>query len=104
VAETLTSTETLLGSKLLAVAASHKAKKVQKTAVLGSATITLAAGKSQTVVVSLNGTGRSLLSRFGKLPVTLTIKLTQNGQITTVAKRQLTIKPVAKKKKKGKRK
>jgi hypothetical protein len=101
--ETVTSTETLLGNKILAIAARHKAKKVRKTIVLGSQTITLGAGQSQKLVVSLNGTGRSLLSRFGKLPVTLTIKLTQNGQSSTVATRHLTIKAV-KKKKKGKKK
>jgi hypothetical protein len=69
--------------------------------VVGSQTVTLAAGQVKTITVRLNAAGRQLLARFAKLPVTLTVVLAENGHTTTVAKRQLTIKP---KPKPGKRK
>ena len=46
-----------------------------------------------TCYVSLDKTGRQLFNRFGKLPVTLTIELTRNGNLVRVAERDLTIRP-----------
>jgi hypothetical protein len=58
--------ETLRGSKVIAVAA---AKTKQKVVIVGAGRVTLAAGSSKTVKVSLDGAGRKLLKKFGKLPV-----------------------------------
>jgi hypothetical protein len=50
-------------------------------------------GKKATVTVKLNASGRKLLARLRKLPVTLTITLLQNGRHLTIAKTKLTVKP-----------
>ena len=50
-------------------------------------------GRTVTVTVKLNATGRKLLARFGKLPVTLKITLLQNGRHLTIANTKLTVKP-----------
>jgi len=39
----------------------------------------LRAGKTRTLQISLNSTGKMLLSKFGKIPSTLTITPTYNG-------------------------
>ena len=76
--------ETLHGSKVVAVAARAT---THRTVIVGSKRITLAAGKSATVRVSLDGTGKKLLKRFHKLPLLL---LVLQGN-TTIATHRLTI-------------
>jgi hypothetical protein len=66
----LAARETLRGSKVTAVAAS---KTKHKLAVLGSKAVTVAAGRSQTVSVSLNGAGKSLQKKFHRLPLLLVV-------------------------------
>jgi hypothetical protein len=51
------------------------------------------AGRTVTVTVKLNATGRKLLARFGKLRETLTITLLQNGGKLAIAHPKLTVKP-----------
>jgi hypothetical protein len=69
---TLSVTETLSGHKVLAVSASkRKPKKTKRTVVLGTTTVKLAAGRTKTVSVSLNGAGKRLL----KSRHTLSVKL-----------------------------
>ncbi len=58
--------ETLRGSKVIAVAAS---KTKHKVVIVGAGRVTLAAGRSKTVKLSLDGAGRKLLKKFHKLPV-----------------------------------
>jgi hypothetical protein len=65
--------------------------------VVGSTSATIPAGNTQTIIITLNGPGHGLLTRFHKLPVTLTIRLTTNGKTTVVATRHLTIKRKKKK-------
>lgn len=55
-------------------------------------TVTIAGGHTATVTLTLNGTGRALLGRFGKLPAKLSIELRQAAHTATVATRTLTIK------------
>jgi hypothetical protein len=69
---TLTATEILRGSKLIALTAS--ARKHKKIVVLGSASVTVPAGRTATVKVSLNALGRRLLKKHKTLRLTLTIK------------------------------
>jgi hypothetical protein len=49
------------------------------TLALGSASTSIGAGRGASVSVSLNATGRSLLSRLGRLPLTFTLKGTVIG-------------------------
>ena len=78
------------GTVILAVAASKRpihgarartrTRTVKVTVLQGS--FTMAAGQTQTARIALNASGRRLLSRFGRLPVTLSL----TGSITTVRK------------------
>jgi hypothetical protein len=65
-------TETLRGGKVIAVAASKKPKTTKRTLSLGTASATLNTGESETLHVTLNATGRSLLKSRHKLAVKLT--------------------------------
>ncbi len=89
----LTVSETLRGHTLVALSASSHPRLTHKTVVVGHASVTLAPGQSRSVTVSLNGTGKALLSRRGKLLVKLTV--TQGARVLKTAK--LTLHPPAKK-------
>ena len=52
--------------------------------VVGSKTVTIPAGKTEKITIPLNSTGKSLLKKFGKLPVKVNVTLTQNGHSVTV--------------------
>ena len=90
---TLTISETLRGHSLVALSASGHPRVTHKTVVVGHASVTLTPGQSRSVTVSLNGTGRALLSRRGRLLVKLTV--TQGARVLKTAK--LTLHPPAKK-------
>ena len=60
-------------------------------------------GRTVTVTVKLNATGRKLLARFGKLPVTLKITLLQNGKHLAIANTKLTVKPKKKRPRRAKK-
>ena len=70
--------ESMRHGKVRAVAAGA----TQRTVVVGLASVTLAAGQSTTMTVTLNKVGKRLLAHHHRLRVTLTI--TQNG--TTVSR------------------
>jgi hypothetical protein len=85
----LTTREKLRGSKLLAVQAGHaKVRTSDRSVVVGSARFTLNPGQTSNISLGLNATGRKLLTRFRKLPVTLTVA----GR-TAIASKRLTILP-----------
>jgi hypothetical protein len=90
--DTFTSTETLKGGHPIAVAAAHRPKKRKRTIVVGRKSATIPAGSTKTITITLTAQGQKLLKLFHKLPVTLTIKLTSNGNATESVKRKLTIK------------
>jgi hypothetical protein len=81
----LAAQETLRGSKIVAVAARRKTKR--RVVLFGSKTVTVAAGTSQKVGISLDGAGRSLLKRFDRLPLLLVVL---QGK-TTVGSEKLTL-------------
>jgi hypothetical protein len=61
---------------------------------VGSRRFSLGAGGTAVVKVPLNSAGRKFLAKFGKLPVTLTVKLTgADGKPLTVHSAKLTVKP-----------
>jgi hypothetical protein len=68
----LTVTETHRGHRLIAVSA-RKAKVTHKTVVLGTATATVKAGRTATVRISLNRTGRNLVAARHKVTAKLTV-------------------------------
>jgi hypothetical protein len=87
----LTVTETFRGHKLVAVSA-RKTKVTHKTVVLGTASATITAGRTQTVRISLNRTGRKLLAARHKLTAKLTVRQRVNGRSRTVSTQKVTFK------------
>jgi hypothetical protein len=80
---TLTVTETLRGGRLVAVSAEKKRTKAKKkTVTLASATMTLTAGQIRMVRITLDRTGKRLLSQDHVLKVKLTIL--QSGKVVSV--------------------
>jgi streptogramin lyase len=85
---TLTSHVTTQGSKTIAVAAKAKKKpkpkpkKITKVRTVASGSYSVAAGKSVTVTLKLNSTGKKLLSQFYKLPATLQVSGTTPAKKT----------------------
>jgi hypothetical protein len=94
--ETLATTETTQGGRRVALSASTRRKS--RTVIVATKTVMIQPGKQLTVKVKLNATGRKLLARFGKLPVTLTIALLQDGRHLAIANTntKLTVKPKTK--------
>jgi hypothetical protein len=91
-----TTTETLQGSKVIAIAASVKRHK--RVVTVARATYKLTGGQRITLKVKLNRKGKRLLKRFGKLPVIVKItQLNTAGQQATISHKKLTIKPRHKK-------
>ena len=92
---TLTVTEIFKRNKLISVTARAKLKK--KIVVVGIANVTLNAGESRTVRISLNGTGKKLLAKRHKLKVRLRVTQTlANGHAATALSQTLTFKKAAK--------
>ena len=69
----LTIVEQLRNGRVTAIAATKKGKTTERTVVIGSATITLSAGQSKTVKISLNAAGKKLLAQQKKLVVQVQI-------------------------------
>ena len=90
---TLTSHVTTQGSKLVAVAAKSKPKpkpkppkKVTKVETIASGSYSIAAGRTATVKLSLNSTGKKLLTARYKVPATLTVTGTASAKKTVTFK------------------
>jgi hypothetical protein len=93
---TISVVEKLRHGKVIAVAAStKKTKKTKKTVVVGSKVVTVAAGRSETVTLSLNATGKRLLTKHSPLKTKLTVA--QSGK--TIANPTMTFKAKKKTKK-----
>ena len=83
----MTVTETLRGHRLIAVAARVRHKLVS----VGAASVTLSAGSTETVRISLNRAGRSLLASRHVLKVALVVnEALGNGQSVTVSTQTVT--------------
>lgn len=89
----LTSHVTTQAFKLVAVAAKAKKKpkpkprrKVTKLETIGSGSYSIATGKSSTVTLSLNSTGRKLLTARYKVPATLAVTGTASAKKTVTFK------------------
>jgi trimeric autotransporter adhesin len=71
VSVTLTAVETLLGNKIIGIAAS--ARKTTKVVVIGSEKVTIGAGQRETLKITLSKTGSQLLTKFHTLHAKLVI-------------------------------
>jgi hypothetical protein len=91
--ETLTTVETIAGGKVSTIRAAGKGKPTTQTVVVGQKKVKVRGGRTVTVTVNLNGTGRQFLKRFGNVPVTFRVELLRAGKLVTIAGRKLTIKP-----------
>ncbi len=87
----LTVRETLRGHRVIAVSA-RKAKVTHKTLVLGTKSATIGAGRTQTVHISLNRTGRKLLAARHKLTAKLTVTQRIAGRNRTLSTQKVTFK------------
>jgi hypothetical protein len=94
VTETLTTTVTMKNGHVASGSAA-RLRVTHRTVVVGTRTVTIGAGKTMTVSVSINSAGRSLMGRLGKLPITLTVTATRSGKHVVVAQRRLTVKSPA---------
>jgi hypothetical protein len=84
----MTVTEKLRGRKLIAVTA-RKPKTRKVTVTVGVASVTLSAGQSKVVKVSLNGTGKRLLATRHRLSVTLRVTQALGRNRTTTISKQI---------------
>ncbi len=91
---TLTTLEKTHNGRLIAVSARRHGHGTRSTQVMvGSTKLTIPAGQRVKIEILLNPTGKSLLARFGKLPVHLTVVQTSAGHHATVIAQNLTITP-----------
>lgn len=101
----LTSTEKTKGGKPIGVSAKrHHGKTRSRTVSVASSKIVVPAGQKIKITLRLNAAGKSLLSKFGKLPAHLTVTLLSAGKQSTIISQNITIKPAKKAKKKHKHK
>ncbi len=97
---TLKTTETVQGTKVLAVSsAKHKGKpkRDRVAVVVGIAIYKLNAGQRITLHVKLNAKGRALLHRFRRLPVRVAITQRTTKGTITVSSAKFTLKPTTSK-------
>jgi hypothetical protein len=88
---TLTTTETRLGKRVIAVASAKRPVRHKVLVTVGTASYRVTAGKRTTVHVKLNGTGSSLLARFRKLPVTVRVTQTVGKKTAGISSRKQTV-------------
>ena len=70
---TLTTIEKLRHGRLVAVSARRHPPTRSEQVTVGSSTLTIPAGQKVTISIPLNSTGKGLLSKFGALPVHLSV-------------------------------
>ncbi|MFI5004120.1 MAG: hypothetical protein ACHQE6_03815 [Solirubrobacterales bacterium] len=91
---TLTTVEKFRHGRLVAVSARrHHPRTRSQRIVVGSSKLTIPAGQRVTIAIQLNSVGKSLLARFGRLPVHLTVVQISATRRSTVIVQNLTVKP-----------
>jgi hypothetical protein len=93
VQSTLSTLEKTRHGKPVAVSARHHHRTRSTRVSVGSSTLTIPAGQRVTIAIQLNAAGKSLLSRFGRLPVHLTVTLVSAGRHSTIIAENLTVTP-----------
>ena len=87
---TATTTERLHHGRVVALSASRTRKR---TVVVASVSLTLLGGKVKVLTIKLNATGRRLEARFKRLPLTLTVYVTDQGHRKLVERLHLALAP-----------
>ena len=85
--------ETLIGKRVISITAGqpqHRPKKVHRTVTLGTVTSTIAAGHTATLHLSLNRTGRALVSKLHRIVVELTLSQRVASKTKVIARRKVT--------------
>jgi hypothetical protein len=93
VESTLTTVEKLRHGKPVAVSARRHPRTRTEAVALGSSKLTISAGQKVTISIQLNATGKSLLAKFGALPVHLSVVQVSAGHRSTVIAQNLTVTP-----------
>lgn len=89
---TITTVEKFRHGRLVAVSARrHHPRTRSQRIVVGASKLTIPAGQRVTISIQLNAVGKSLLARFGKLPVHLTVVQISATRRSTVIVENLTI-------------
>src|SRR6185437_881716 len=93
----ITATETFRHHRLVAVTAGSSGRRSHRVVVLGTASVSLKAGQTQTVRVALNRTGRQLLARRHELKAKLIVaQATATAAAATVSSQTVTFKRAGK--------
>jgi hypothetical protein len=88
-----TVSETFKGHKLVAVSAAAKRRTTHKQLVVGTASVALKAGQSQTVRIVLDGAGKRLLASRHVLKTTLRVtEVTSSARVASVSTQLVTFK------------
>jgi hypothetical protein len=90
---TATTVERTRNGNPVAVSARHRSRTRSTKVTVGVSKLTIPAGQRITIAIALNAAGRSLLARFGKLPVHLDVVLLSAGHRSTIIAQNLTITP-----------
>lgn len=93
VESTLSTVEKTRNGKPVAVSARRRPKTRSQQVSVGSSRLTIPAGERVTIAIQLNSAGKSLLARFGRLPVHLTAILVSAGHRSVVIAENLTVRP-----------
>jgi hypothetical protein len=90
----MTVIETFKGHKLVAVTARSNGRRTHKAVVVGTGSISIGAGQTQTMRIALNRTGRRLLARRHELKARLRVtQATAKSGVVTVSTQTVTFKP-----------
>lgn len=90
---TITTVEKFRHGRLVAVSARHRPRNRSQRIVVGASKLTIPAGQRVTIAIQLNAIGKSLLARFGRLPVHLTVVQISATRRSTVIVQNLTVRP-----------
>jgi hypothetical protein len=90
---TLATVEKLRHGKPVAVSARRHPQTRSEEVKVGSSKLTIPVGQKVTISIPLNSTGKSLLARFGALPVHLGVVQLSAGHRSTVIAQNLTVTP-----------
>ncbi len=88
---TLTTIEKTRHGKPVAVSARRRPRTRSEAVTVGSSKVTIPAGQKVTISIPLNAAGNSLLTKFGTLPVHLSVVQVSSGHRSTVIAQNLSV-------------
>ncbi len=93
VESTLTTIEKLRRGKPVAVSARRHPRTRTEELTVGSSKLTIPAGQKVTISIQLDSTGKSLLAKFGALPVHLSVVQVSSGHRSAIIAQNLAVTP-----------